>query len=111
MKKLIQVLALLFLAGNVTFSQDIECFVLTPPEIILENVTKISILDFSGKKGKELSEFMVSELFKENRGIKMTGEGFFNLPKREKPIRKEGVPIFLRSSNEASSKKYSMNKT
>jgi len=60
-----------------SFSQDIECFVLTPPEKVLDNISKISILDFTGEKGKELSELMVSELFKENRGIKIISGGFF----------------------------------
>jgi len=90
MKTLFQLLFLLFLAGNGSFAQDIECFVLAPPEIVLENVTKISILDFSGDKGKDLSEFMVSELFKENRGIKKTGGGLFQSSKEGKTYQRGG---------------------
>jgi len=70
-----------FLMSGYLFSQDIECFVLTPPEKILDKISKVSILDFTGEKGKDLSELMVSELFKENRGIKMIGGSFFSSSK------------------------------
>ena len=71
-------------------AQDIECFILTPPETVLVNVTKISILDFTGEKGKMLAELMVSELFKENRGIKKLGGGLFQSAREGKTYLKGG---------------------
>ncbi|MCK9203177.1 MAG: CsgG/HfaB family protein [Saccharofermentanaceae bacterium] len=90
MKKYLHLTIFALLTSAFSFAQDIECFVLAPPEIILENVTKISILDFSGEKGKALSEQMVSELFKESRGIKDLGGGLFQSTREGKTYQRGG---------------------
>jgi len=90
MKRYLLLVILALLTRTLSFAQDIECFILTPPETILENVTKISILDFTGEKGKVLSELMVSELFKENRGIKKLGGGLFQSTREGKTYQKGG---------------------
>lgn len=59
---------------------DLECFMLTPPEKVLENVHKIAVLDFDGKegKGKIFADYLISELLTEDRGIRDI-KGFFKV--------------------------------
>ena len=90
MKKVLYLFISLLMVSIASRSQDLECFVLSPPEIILQKVTKISILDFTGEKGKQLSELMVSELFSENRGIKTLGGGLFQSTREGKTFQKGG---------------------
>ncbi|MCD4663983.1 MAG: hypothetical protein K8R68_01855 [Bacteroidales bacterium] len=51
---------------------DLKCFMLTPPEKVLENVQKIAVLNFDGKdeKGKLFADYLISELLTEDRGIR-----------------------------------------
>jgi len=51
---------------------DLECFMIEPPEKVLENVKKIAVLDFEGKdgKGKQFADYLISELLDEDRGIR-----------------------------------------
>ena len=52
MKKLF--LLVLFLYSTQIYSQEIKCFILEPPEQILEGVQKIAIMDFNGTYGDGL---------------------------------------------------------
>jgi hypothetical protein len=70
MKKIL-FFALLLLSGISAQSQKLECFVLGAPDKPLPNVTRIAVLDFSGRdhKGAFLANCLVSSLLSENRGI------------------------------------------
>ena len=65
------VLIVLFSNAYYLFA-DLECFMITPPEKVLENVQKIAVLDFDGKdgKGKLFADYLISDLLTEDRGIR-----------------------------------------
>jgi len=69
-------------------SQTIECFVLSSPEKIYDDISKIAILDFNGEKGRIISEYLVTELFNENRGITTIGGGIFTSSKEGQTFQK-----------------------
>ena len=64
--------------------QDIQCFVLEPPEQILNGVNKIAVMDFSGSYGRELSDYLISALLEEQRGISTIKGGLFSSDKEGK---------------------------
>lgn len=81
-------LVLMFVGLVKVYSQDVECFVITPPEKVLENVSKISVMDFNGDKGRQISEHIASELLNQNRGIRAVGGGLFSSAKEGKTYQK-----------------------
>lgn len=69
MVRIYAVTLMLFLLTGNTFAQDVECFVLTAPETTLSDVKRLSVMDFTGDRGKELTDYVVIELMKADRGI------------------------------------------
>jgi hypothetical protein len=74
--------------GILLKSQDVQCFVLTAPETRLPEVKRISVLDFSGEKGRQLTDYMIVELMKSDRGIKNISGGWFSSSKEGKTFQK-----------------------
>lgn len=72
---------ILFLFVSATSAQDFQAFVLQPPEKILNNVKKISVLEFTGEKGKVLTEYLGAALLESRRGIYVVSGGFFSSSK------------------------------
>jgi tetratricopeptide (TPR) repeat protein len=71
---------LLVLAIIQVNAQKIECFILKLPEKKLDNVKKIAVLNFEGKEGKGqvLSDYIVTNLLKEDRGISSISGSLFS---------------------------------
>ena len=74
----ILLLSLLLFSSGFLKAQGIQCFVLTAPETCLPDIKRISVLDFTGEKGRELTDYLIVELLKPDRGIKGF-RGFFLL--------------------------------
>jgi len=83
---LILFIAILF-SHNV-YAGDVKCFLLKPPEQPLANVKKIAILDFTGdySAGKKLTDYMISALLEERRGITSVKSGFIGLGRTKKEL-------------------------
>jgi hypothetical protein len=75
----IQVVALFFSAA----AQSFTSYVLVSPTIYLEGVKKISILDFDGRMGKEMVDYLTAELIQEYRGAGGKTDAFLS---KGKPI-------------------------
>lgn len=88
MNRALLFLFLLLLSSGPLFSQDVQCFVLTAPDTRLADVKRLSVLDFSGDKGRQLSEYIMMELMKPDRGIKALSAGWFSSPKEGKTYQK-----------------------
>jgi len=88
MKKLITaVITCMMLNLSGVFAQDFHCFIMSPPAKFLENVKKVSVLDFDGRKGEILADYLTTRLLLDNRGISMVGGGsglFASAPKEGK---------------------------
>lgn len=69
---------LMFLTSGLLKAQDIQCFVLTAPETCLNDVKRISVMDFTGDKGKQLTDYVVIDLMKIDRGIKNSSGNFLS---------------------------------
>jgi len=71
-------------------SQKIECFVVAPPEKILEGVKKIAILDFENRegKGRAMNDYLTAQLLLEDRGITNVGGGLFTAAQKGKTFQK-----------------------
>ncbi len=91
-KKSLVLLALLGLC-LVVKSQNLECFVINPPEKPLINVEKVAILNFSNFDNNEyyrtfggnaFVNYLTSQLLDENRGLFTILSGIFNIPKEGK---------------------------
>ncbi|MDX9906060.1 MAG: CsgG/HfaB family protein [Bacteroidales bacterium] len=50
------------------YSQSFTAYMLVAPDVYLEDVHKISILDFDGRMGAEMTDYLVAELIQEFRG-------------------------------------------
>lgn len=85
-------------------SQDFECFVISPPEKILNGVRKIAILNFENFNknayydafgGKAFVDYLTSELLDDKRGIYTLSGGLFSANKPGKTfINSTGIVIF-----------------
>ncbi len=89
------VLLILCSGVHVNAAKSIKYFVLTPPEQMLENVKKIAVLDFSGARGRSLSEdgkkasdYIVAALLKKDRGIHVIEKAVSGFLKKEGIVRK-----------------------
>lgn len=79
-------LVLFFLTGlSVTHAQSFSSYLLSPPSNYMEGVKKISILDFEGRNGKEMADYLAAELIQEFRGTGGTvGSSYFT---KGKPVK------------------------
>jgi hypothetical protein len=80
--KLIPLILLLAgLASPLYPYKKIKCFVLQPPERLLQGVKKVAILDFEGPQhyGRYLADNFIQELMRDNRGISNISEGLFGV--------------------------------
>jgi hypothetical protein len=78
---LVVLVAILLIVGGTAHAyKKIKCFVLQPPEQVLPEVRTIAILDFSGRSdaGKQITDYMISELIKSDRGIYTIEGGLFS---------------------------------
>jgi hypothetical protein len=69
-------------------AQQIECFVIAAPETHLTGVQRISILDFTGDKGKQLTDYFIAEMMDADRGIVSTAGTLFSGAKEGKTYQK-----------------------
>ncbi|MEI7492030.1 MAG: CsgG/HfaB family protein [Bacteroidota bacterium] len=88
MNRILSLSILLLLSYNVLKAQNVECFVLTAPETRLTEVKRLSVLDFSGEKGRQLTDYLIVELMKTDRGIKSISGGLFSSAKEGKTFQK-----------------------
>jgi len=67
-------------AGNAAAYKKIKCFMFEPPEQVLPSVKKIAILDFAGTgdAGKRITDYMIAEIIKDDRGIHDVAGGLFS---------------------------------
>ena len=65
--------------------KKIKCFILQPPERLLQGVKKVAILDFEGPRnyGRYLADNFIQELMRDNRGIGKISDGFLGTGNRE----------------------------
>lgn len=80
MKKIVLSVFIVSLFTN-AFAQDIEIFCIYPPEKYLNDVSKITVLDFSGDKGKEIATQITNLLLQEDFGIYNTAGSLFSSAK------------------------------
>lgn len=80
MKKIVLSVFIFSLFTN-AFTQDIEIFCMYPPEKYLNDVSKITVLDFSGDKGKEIATQITNLLLQEDFGIYNTAGSLFSSAK------------------------------
>lgn len=73
---IVSLVLVLFSSGRLDAARSIEFFVLVPPEQMLENVSKIAVLDFTGTSrywrvadGIKASDYIVEFLLEKSRGI------------------------------------------
>jgi len=83
----------MLLFGN-GFAQRIELFCIYPPEKYLNDVTKITVLDFSGEKGKDMANQITNFLLKEDLGIYDTSGGLFKSGKKGETYQTVKTNIF-----------------
>jgi hypothetical protein len=83
MKKAILVAVMAVALFLTAAAQTVTCYVLYPPEINLPGVKKISILDFDGRMGREMVDYLTAELIQEYRGTGGTTGSFLS---KGKPI-------------------------
>ena len=88
MNRILYLSILLLLSYNALKAQTVECFVLTAPETRLTEVKRLSVLDFSGEKGRQLTDYLIVELMKTDRGIKSISGGLFSAAKEGKTFQK-----------------------
>lgn len=60
------------------YTQNVTVFVLSPPEKEIQDVEKISIMNFKGEKGKLLADYMTSFLLQDDRGIRDLSGNLFS---------------------------------
>ncbi len=88
MNRILYLSILLLLSYNALKAQTVECFVLTAPETRLTEIKRLSVLDFSGEKGRQLTDYLIVELMKTDRGIKSISGGLFSAAKEGKTFQK-----------------------
>ncbi len=73
--------------------KKIKVYVLEPPAYLLVGVEQIAVIDFEGKAayGRLFSDYLVSQLLENNRGIGMIRTGFLGMSKKEGVTLQKGV--------------------
>jgi len=82
----VKIILILLLAFNMTLiSQDIECFILKAPEKPFYTIKKIGVLEFectnNRRMNKMVTDFMVTDLLDQYRGIYDKGSKFWGIQK------------------------------
>ena len=84
MKKnsIIAALLILLVSTNASLAyRKIKCFILQPPEQILEGVKRIAILNFEGRYADIAADALVADLLNDKRGIQDIKGGLFSSTK------------------------------
>lgn len=103
-KSKVLILFALISMSSLLNAQNLECFVIVPPEKALSNVKKIAILNFENFDknpyyntygGNAFVNYLTAQLLDENRGIYTLPGGIFSNPKVGKSfIKSSGIKIF-----------------
>lgn len=95
-------LVLLSLSALIS-AQNVECFVITPPEKPLLNVKKIAILNFSNFDdnsyyhnygGTAFVDYLTAKLLDEKKGLYNLSSGLFGLKEGKTFIKSSGINVF-----------------
>lgn len=70
-----------FIFPSTVHAQKIECYVLNAPVKKLDGVLNIGIVDFKGRgqAGRQLTDYMITDLLREDRGITDRAGGFLGM--------------------------------
>ena len=74
---IVLLLVLLFSSAVLPYKK-IKVFVLQPPELVLEGVKQLAVMDFEGEFGSAFTDALVNQMLKSDRGITDVRQGFFS---------------------------------